>query len=62
MTTHEAVADVIKAAGFDTMAREYLEEPEKRPRIINAMRRNIISVSGLSAANRFAHLARRATA
>lgn len=41
-TTHDAVAAVIKAAGFDAMARDYLAaSEERRVRIVNAMTRNI---------------------
>ena len=41
MTEHEAVAQVIEAAGFNAMAREYLERPDYRQRIVTAMARNI---------------------
>lgn len=42
MTAHEAVAECIKAAGFDAMAREYLKgDQEKRQRVVRAMTRNI---------------------
>lgn len=37
----KAAASVIKAAGYDAMARQFLDEPEKRERILTAMIRNI---------------------
>lgn len=60
MSTHEAVAEVIKAVGFDAMAREYVERPELRERIITAMTRNIANDRrfGQQKAKEFARLAR----
>jgi hypothetical protein len=38
---HSAVSQVIEAAGFNAMAREYLTVSEYRQRIVTAMGRNI---------------------
>lgn len=60
--TLDAVAAVIKEAGFDTLAREYIERPNCRDRIVVAMRRNIRREFGHQFAERFSYLARKAEA
>lgn len=59
---HQAVADAISATGFHAMARDYLDRPEMRGRIVAAMTRNIRSDRKLGAdvADRFARLAAQA--
>lgn len=53
----DAVAGVIRAAGFDAMAEQYLSQPEVRVRVLQAMRRNIARDNGIDAGDRFARLA-----
>lgn len=59
-TTIEAVAAVIHAAGFHTMAREYVSRPTDRAAIVRAMTKNIRNdrTLGPDMANNFARLAR----
>ena len=60
MTQIEAVAEVIRAAGFDAMARQYVEEPSLRPRIIPIIAGEIERKLGPKRAARFTALARTA--
>lgn len=57
MTLHEAVADAIRASGFDAMADEYLAKSGYRHRIISAMTRNIAREYGAIKSRQFNQLA-----
>lgn len=58
MSAQQAVAEVIKAAGFTQMAQDYLTRPDIREATVRAMTRNIRREFGNEKADAFARLAK----
>ena len=56
MTIIDGIAEVIRACGFHAMANEFVNEPDKRGRIIVAMHRNILREFGPDKAREFNRL------
>jgi len=59
MTTIEAIAEVIRAAGFDELADQFLQHPERRAAVLHVkwMRKHLVAVLGQERTARFYRLA-----
>lgn len=57
MSAIEAIAEVVRSLGFDTLAREFMERPEYRARIATIAQRQIAKIDPAKA-QRFGLLCR----